>query len=262
MPPGCTIWFSPTMSISWRWKAAVGGRRPSWSVLDQLEDLIPEDDRAGGGRHVLANGERSAVDHRRQAVVVHHVTGPVGQPAADAAATGVVAALDRRGIGSEEVGRRHGLPEQDHPEARPLDGHALQVEVVEIALHPGSPGEVALPSRPEQRVLLPGRVGEALVTLLRRDLRPAQADLDQLLAEIGHRPQDRLAQEAQGSARLAQANDIERAELLGGGPAGLRLGRCPGRCLGRAPGRWDLVPFWMVLVGGVAPRVVVMTASQ
>ena len=249
-------------------------------VLDQLEHLVAVDDRAGGGRQVLADGERLAVDHRRHPVVVPQVADPVGQPAADAAAAGVVQALDGRGVSGEEVGRRQGLPEQDRPEAQPLDALAGQAQVVEIALHRGAPGEVALHGRPEQGVLLPGRVGEALVALLRRDLRPAETDLDHFLAEVGHGPRNRLrvargrpGQETQAAGRLAEAEDLGRAELPGGGRLGLGLR------LGLAPSPWPVpwrgswrarrgggtwFPFWValvVLVSGVPPRGVVMTAS-
>ena len=186
-------------------------------VLDQLENLGPVNDRAGRRRDGLADLERRAVDHRRHAVVVEHVAGHVGQPAADTDTAGVEHALERGGIGDEGVGRRHGLPDQDPREARPLAVQAREAEIVDEAVDPGAAVEIALHRRLEQGVLLPRRIGKSLIALLRRDLRPADADPDQLLAEAGRVPHQRarvphrqLTEEPQGADALAEAEDSER----------------------------------------------------
>jgi hypothetical protein len=56
---------------------AAGGR----VVLDQLGDLVPFDDRAGGQGQVAADLQGLRVGHRGQAAVVPQIADPVAQPA-------------------------------------------------------------------------------------------------------------------------------------------------------------------------------------
>ena len=186
-------------------------------VLDQLENLGPVNDRAGCRRDVFPEPERPAVDHRRHAPVVAHVTGPVGYPAADAAAAGVLDALEGRGIAQEKVGGRQRFPDQGQREARPLGVHALDAEIVDDAIDPRPEVEIRLHDRPVNRVLSPRWVGKALVPLVRRDLRLAEHDPQQLTAGAGRAAQQRLrlahrlpAGVPQDPGRLAEAEAGER----------------------------------------------------
>ncbi len=136
-------------------------------VLDDLDEVVAEDDLAGGCGHVLAEGERLAIDLERQALPVHDVLDGVLRAAEQARATGVERAHEHTRV-DEEVRRgervEHQVREPGGP-CRPARGRPSRRRRVLDVL---AGGEIALQQREVGRVLLPGGIGEPAVLRIQR----------------------------------------------------------------------------------------------
>ena len=156
-------------------------------VLDQLEHVGVQDDRALADREVAADLEPAGVDHR-------------GQPAADGVARELraagdevrAAAVDRLLEGLRvrewEVRRRGRVQQVLEHEAGAQVGPPVELGVLDEP--PGGPahGEVRLHQPVEHPAVLPRAVAEAAVTLGRRQLRAPGRDARQLGAEAAGAP--------------------------------------------------------------------------
>ena len=133
---------------------------------------------------------------RRQAAVAHQVADEILQSVQQAGAASVDQLLQRRRVAGERVGRRHRVHQQRDDEARALGVALVELGVVEEAVERVAPGQVALRQRPVGDALLPGRIGEALVLGVGRELAGAGRDP----AELAEQRQTLLG----GRGRMAQ----------------------------------------------------------
>ena len=140
-------------------------------VLDELEDLRAEHDRARGGGDVAADLELRGVDALRQS----RRPGDVGREAPRAADQVRAALVDDRAqdgrIGEREVAGRDGVEHVARREARLTLRLPVELGVRDQAVDGLARRQVALHHPAEQPVLLPGGVREAAVALRGRPAR-------------------------------------------------------------------------------------------
>jgi hypothetical protein len=148
-------------------------------VLDDLDDLVPVHDGAGGDAEVLAHGEGAAIHLAGQPAVAHQVVERVPEPADDADAGGVERPLERGRVAQQGVRGRRGAGERVEHEAHLLDlapVGAAGLEVRHQAVEGRRCRDVGLCEPAVARVQRPGRVGEPLVLRRGRDLVGAPDD--------------------------------------------------------------------------------------
>ena len=159
-------------------------------VLDQLEHVGAEHDRARGHRQVGADLERVRLDHRGHpwcgGEVARETTAAVDQ----VASAGVDDRLEHRGVEQRAVAGGRRLDQVVDDEPHPLVVAPVEVGVVDQATRCRSHRQVGLQCPAEQRVVGPARVGEAPVLLVRRELGTAQADPRQLTGQVAGPPHD------------------------------------------------------------------------
>ncbi|MCY1358832.1 hypothetical protein D9M69_453760 [compost metagenome] len=131
-------------------------------VLDQLQHLVAEHHRAGGGGQVLADLEGLLVHLAGQAVVVQQVVVQVAQAAQQAAAAAVEQLLDRQRV-EQAVGRRQRIAEQRGDEQRAGAVVGAEVAFVDPQGELFLPSQVGLQAASVEGVEAPARVGEAAV---------------------------------------------------------------------------------------------------
>ena len=167
-------------------------------------------DVSGRDREVLPDLERPRVDLRRHAAVVTHVVRKVAGTGDEALTAGLHRLGDRVRVRQEVVGRRHGLGEERHGEVRPDAALGVELDLVDEAVGGVSVDEVRLHEAVQERVVVPGRVGEAAVAPLGGHVAPADGDAEELAAGVERR-RDRstrlhghtLAEPAEGGDELA-----------------------------------------------------------
>jgi hypothetical protein len=167
-------------------------------VLDELEHLAAEHDRARRERQVLSHRELGGVDRGRQArKVAHEAPCPPDQVEASL----VQALFDDARVRPREVARRERI---DHV-ARGETGLALvaplQIGVGDQAVHGLAHRQVGLQHSPEQPAGLPRRVGEASIALGWAGLGAPARDTDELRAQA-----PRAARRPIGPARDADGD--------------------------------------------------------
>ena len=141
------------------------GRR---RVLDELDQLVLEHDLARRGRDVLADLEGLHVGLADRELALAALE--VGQQVLQALDQVLALALDRRlhdlRVGQGEVGRRHRVDELARIELDLLRRLVVDaLDLLDRALQPARGEQVGLLEVVEHDLVLPGRIGEALVAL-------------------------------------------------------------------------------------------------
>jgi hypothetical protein len=139
-------------------------------VLDQLHQIGLEDDLAGSEGQIPTDREGVVVGHLDRELAL--APGEIVEQIVEAAQEVLAAGLDRRpqhlGIGRDEVGGRHRIDELAGIEVDLLP--ALVVEAIELVDRVDQPTrghKIGLLDEVEQRVIVPGRVAEPAIALLR-----------------------------------------------------------------------------------------------
>jgi hypothetical protein len=162
--------------------AHLGGLR---GVLDQLEHVRPQHDRARRQRQVLADRELRRVDRRGKAREVAH---EAPRPAREVEPALVDALLDHARVRPREVARRERVEHVAGGEARLALVPPVELGVGDQAVDGVGDREVRLDHAPEQPARLPRRVGEAPVALAGPDVRAPARDAGQLRPQAADAP--------------------------------------------------------------------------
>ena len=157
-------------------------------VLDQLEHVGAEHDRAGRDREVAADLELRGVDALRQPRRRCEVGGEALRAADEVGAPLVDDRLEDRGVRPGEVRRRERVEHVACGEARLALGLPVELGVGDHAVDRVGGRQVALQHSPQQPVVLPCRVAEAAVAPGGRALGSAHGDAREVVASPAARP--------------------------------------------------------------------------
>ena len=220
-------------------------------VLDQLEHVGAQHDRARGEREVLADRELGGVDGGgKTREVAREATGPldeVGAPLVDAL-------LDHARVRPREVARRERVEHVARGEAGLALVAPVELGVGDQAVHRLAHGHVRLQQPPEQPAGFPRRVGEAPVALGRANLRAPARDPGQLDAQTTDPTRRAIgpAREARGDPHGGSGTDEARASSARG-VGEHHVQRVIGR-LGAAA--------WAALAGGLRHLLITCTLTR
>ena len=134
-------------------------------VCDEIHEVVAENDAPGRGAYVDAQREAGRVDLTRLAAVVLDVVQEVLQPLHEARATGVHRLFDHRGVHPRHVARRDRVGHQLDREASFAPRRLRQPRGIHQLLRRLRPHEILFDRAVQERVALPGRVGEAFVVV-------------------------------------------------------------------------------------------------
>ena len=157
-------------------------------VFKQLEQLVLEDHRALGGRHVLAHREHGLIGHGHMALA--EIVDQVLQPFGNALALGLDSQLLRFGVESQKVAGRTGRCPLLHRETQARHGLGIGTHRVDKCCQRAGLDQVRGSSVRGQGVVGPGRIGKATVGTDARGLWPHGHQSRDLFLKVGlHRRQ-------------------------------------------------------------------------
>src|SRR4029077_16184309 len=158
-----------------------------WRVLDQLDEVAAVDDASRRGSHIDADLESGAVDLRPPSTVVAKVVHPVLEAIDDALAARVERLAESRGVAGQGVRRGECIDEKLGDEARLCFPGSTHSGGVEEFVDKPAEQQILLSQQEVRRILLIGRIGEAVFAYRDRD-GPGIVTADRALAGGSKRP--------------------------------------------------------------------------